>query len=618
MRKFLLLSWVALVVPLVSLAGLQAAPEKKDAKPGGRPMIAVFRLRGTVTESPSEDLLPFLGETSVSFKDLVARFKKTEKDASVKAIVLLSQGATLGAAQIEELRQVMKQVRAAGKDIYVHSDSLTMGNYLLFSGASRISVVPTGDVWVTGLYGEAPYLRGLLDMIGVKPDFITMGDYKSAAEIFTRKGPSPNAEKMQNWLLDSQFKTYVKLIAQGRNVKPEKVKSWIDEGPYTADTAKKAGLIDAVEHRQDFVNMLRTRYGKEVVFNKRYGKKKQPKLDLDNPFAVIGMWAELLGGAKKKKGKNGIAIVYVDGAISLGRGEPSLFGSTGARSTTIRKALDEAARDETVKAVVLRINSPGGSAVASEIILNATRRVKAKKPFVVSMGNVAASGGYYVACASDTIFADDATITGSIGVLGGKLVTTEMWNKIGITFKEYKRGKNAGILSTSEVWSKDERKRIHDWMNDIYKVFKGHVVANRGKKLKKPIDDIAGGRVYTGQQALELGLVDKIGSLEDAIHHVADKAKLTDYDVRVIPPAKNLIEMILEELEGDKDDGKDLRLATRRWTGGGNVALLKLALPYLKDLDPSRVRMVLRALEQLQLMQREGAMLIMPEWRVRH
>src|SRR5205085_2762863 len=196
-----------------------------------------------------------------------------------------------------------------------------------------------------------------------------------------------------------------------------------------------------------------------------------------------------------------VAVVYVDGPIVIGGGTPSPFGGATARAVAVRKALDEAARDDSVKAVVLRVDSPGGSAVASEIILDATRRVKAKKPFVVSMGDVAGSGGYYVACGSDTIFADEATITGSIGVVSGKLVTNPMWKKIGVTFKGYKRGENAGMLSSSEVFSSAERARMQNLMDEIYCVFKGHVVAARGSRLKKPIDELAGGRVYSGRQA---------------------------------------------------------------------------------------------------------------------
>src|SRR5437773_8160511 len=179
---------------LVSLGvtAAHAAPTKDEKKPeSGKPTIAVFRLHGAITESPAEESLPLFTTSQVSFKDLVARLKKAGDDASVKAVVLLPEGAALGAAQKEELRQVMKQVRASGKDIYSHADSLTMPDYVLLSGVSRLSVVPTGDLWITGLYGEAPYLRGLLDKIGVQPDFLTCGEFKSAAEIFMREGPSP-------------------------------------------------------------------------------------------------------------------------------------------------------------------------------------------------------------------------------------------------------------------------------------------------------------------------------------------------------------------------------------------------------------------------------------------
>ncbi len=215
-----------------------------------------------------------------------------------------------------------------------------------------------------------------------------------------REGPSPEADKMTNWLLDSVYESAVQEIAKGRGVDPARVREWIDAGPYTARTAKEAGLIDAVEHRQALTDLLKEKYGKDVTFNHKYGDKKGPELDLSSPFAFLKVWSDLLTESQKKKTtKDAVGVVYVDGPIVLGGGEPSPFGSEEARSSDIRKALDEALRDEAIKAVVLRVDSPGGSAVASEIILDATKRVKAKKPFVVSMGNVAGSGGYYVACA---------------------------------------------------------------------------------------------------------------------------------------------------------------------------------------------------------------------------
>jgi protease-4 len=227
------------------------------------------------------------------------------------------------------------------------------------------------------------------------------------------------------------------------------------------------------------------------------------------------------------------------------------------------------------------------------------------------MGDVAGSGGYYVACGADTIFADESTITGSIGVVSGKLVTNGMWNKVGITFKEYQRGQNAAMLSTARVFSKQERAQMQAWMDDIYGVFKNHVTAIRGKRLKKPIDELAGGRVYTGRQALELGLVDKIGTLQDAIGHVAALAKLDDYEVRVVPEPKNFIEQLLEETSGGDQNPRHLQL---KLPGGDRqLSLVDLALPYLRHMDPQRVALVTAALQRLQLVQQEGVIMMMPE-----
>jgi protease-4 len=239
--------------------------------------------------------------------------------------------------------------------------------------------------------------------------------------------------------------------------------------------------------------------------------------------------------------------------------------------------------------------------------------VKAKKPLIVSMGDVAASGGYYVTCASETIFADEATITGSIGVVGGKIATGSLWDKFGIRWKAYQRGTNASILSSAQAFTPEQREYMQTWMDEIYGVFKGHVVDARGDKLKKPIDDLAGGRVYTGKQALELGLVDKIGTLADAIQFAATEAKLDKYEVRVVPEPKNFLETLLEDLEGQKDDSKHISLdgVVRR---GESSSLLAAALPYLKQLDPQRMKAVLLALKRLEMIQAEGAVLMAPEF----
>jgi protease-4 len=484
-----------------------------------------------------------------------------------------------------------------------------MGQYLLACGASRISVVPTGPVLVPGLHGSSLHVRGLLDKLGVKPDFLTEGTYKSAVELFTREQPSAEADEMMNWLMDSCDGSFKTLIAQGRKADPVKVQGWLDSGLFTAEQAKSAGLIDAVEHQTDFEVVLKRQYGKDVVFEKAYGRKSQSDIDFSSPLAFVKIWALLFGGAEKRgEGKPAVGVVYVTGPILTGKSSANPFGGNlGSFSSDVREALEKAASDESIRAVVLRVDSPGGSATASEIILEATKRLKAKKPFVVSMGDVAGSGGYYVACGADTIFADATTLTGSIGVLAGKLATTEMWKKVGVTFKEYKRGQNAGILSTDDVFTDTERARMRLYLDDLYALFKSHVTKIRGSRLKKPIDELAGGRVFTGKQALELGLVDRLGTLNDAVAFAADQAKLKNYDVRVVPEPKNFLEQLSQQAAGGKGDPSHINSASTA------NSLFKLAAPYLHNLDPQRVAAIASVLSRLEILKSEAAVLTMPE-----
>ena len=599
---------IGMALLLTSTDALAAEGDQPvEQKP--RNVIAVFRLDGPITEVPADDFLQMFSPVGTSLKDLVKRVSKAAADPEVKAVVILPEFPWIGSGQTEELLAALALVRKEGKEVFVHADSLISRQYVLACGASRISVVPTGEILIPGLHASSLHVRGLLDKIGVKPDLLTEGAYKSAAELFMREQPSPEADEMMNWLMDSWYAHFKAQIAEGRKADPGKVQGWLDSGLFTADQAKASGLIDAVEQRQDFEAMLKERYGQDVIFDKKYGRKSQPELDLSSPFGILKIWAQFFSGPERKpEPKPAVGIVYVDGPINLGKGVGNPFGgSAGAFSSDVREALEQAAADASIKAVVLRIDSPGGSVTASEIILDATRRLKAKKPFVVSMGDVAGSGGYYVACAADTIFADATTVTGSIGVVGGKLATTEMWKKVGITFKEYKRGQNAGIFSTDDVFTESERGRVRALMDEAYDVFKKHVSEIRGSRLKKPVEQLAGGRVYTGKQALELGLVDRLGTLSDAVAFAADQAKLKDYDVRVVPEPKNFLEQLTERASGDKNQPGHVSSPI------GENSLYNLAAPYLQNLDPQRTAAVISALRRLEILQREGIVVSMPE-----
>lgn len=592
----------------------KAKPKTSVRKRTIKPVVPVFKMSGAITEKPKADDNPFNfgGTGGESLHSLVKRMEKAKDDAAVPAIVLQIDALGVGRAQLEELSRAMNAFKASGKKIHIHGDMLTTGQLAFISSASEISMVPTGYLFITGMYGEQVFLRGLLDKIGVTPDYITCGSYKSAGEMFMRTEPSEEAAKMSKWLYDGLYENMLSTIAKGRGVDVEKARAWIDAGLFTSEQAVEEGIIDVVEHRQDFEARLRKAYGEELKFDRKYGKKTSGQIDLSSPFGIMNFYAELLAPSKHRKStKPGVGIVYLDGAIMPGTGGGNpLLTDSAAFSGLIRKALDEAAEDDAIKALVFRVNSPGGSAVASEVILNATKRVAAKKPLIVSMGNVAASGGYYVACGSDTILAEDSTITGSIGVVSGKFATTPMWNKLGITFTPIRRGKNASMLSAAQVFSDDERAALQAYMDSTYEVFKGHVTGARGDNLKKPIEELAGGRVYTGRQALKLGLVDKIGGLQDAIAIAAKKAELDEgYDVRMIPRQKGFMELIMSDMSGGGNDDPHLSLGMPSSSLG---PLLEAALPLLQNLDPARVTAIKHALLQLTVLQSEGVSLSMP------
>lgn len=590
---------LAMTIPAWSTANAQ-----DEKKPG---TIAVFDLSKTITDKPTPDDPLFGSVGGESLRSLTGRMEKAVKDDEVAAIVLLGTPA-LGSGLTQELAVAIRET-ASEKPVYAHVDSLKTAGYTAISGATKICVSPTGDVWVNGIYGEQMYLRGLLDMVSVQPDFLTCGAYKSAAEQFMRKGPSEEAQEMNKWLYDSIFSGIKETIAAGRDVDATQVDKWIHQGLFSAETAKAAKLTDEVMTREQLTAHIKKEHGVTVKFDKKYAKKSGPEIDLNNPFAAFKLWAEILAGPQTRRStKDAIVIVHIDGAIYLGDKQVSPFGAAdGAFSEEIRKALDKLAAEPRVRGVVIRVNSPGGSATASEIMLQAILELQEKKPVVVSMGNYAASGGYYVSCKAQRIFANPNTITGSIGVVAGKLATADMWNRVGINFVPIERGDKAGILYSSRPFEPEARDELQAWMDSIYGVFKNHVTTGRKDKLTKEIEDIAGGRVYTGTQALELGLVDELGTLDDAVAYLAADLKLEDFEVRTEPQMKNFLETLFEDMNANKsENGKRLSLGV--WSA---------IAPAMQHIDPVRVRMVQQALLQLDVLATERVMLTAPVMLIR-
>ncbi len=609
------LSWivVGLMVAFTGPACLAVVVEGdgQGSAPSMAPaVIAHFHLSGMLSESPVVDPFGLVAGQVTSLKDLVRRLDRAAGDPQVKAVVLTFDRMGFGFGQMEELRQAIGRVREAGKRVYVYAEGMSTFTYGLLCAGDHLSVAPQSALWLTGFYAESLYVKDLLDKIGVQADFLHMGAYKSAAEMFTRTGPSAPAEENLNWLLDGWYDSLVGMIAQSRGKTPEQVRELIDRGPYMAEQAMEKGLIDAVETRDDLVARVKKDIEGPARVDNRYGREKGPQINFANPLAFFSILGELFKPPATSQ-KDAVAVVYVEGVILPGYSQPTLFGQVGgAYSGDIAKALDTAASDERVKAVVMRVDSPGGSAEASEVILNATRRIKGKKPFVVSMGDVAGSGGYYVSCAADAIFADEATITASIGVVGGKLVTKGLWDKLGVNWVGYRRGANADIFTSSRPFNGAQRQVLYDYMEQVYEVFKGHVAAGRGDKLRKPLDDMAGGRVYTGRQARDLGLVDEIGGLRQAVEYAAAKASLSDYETRVIPEPRDFLTELMAQSSGQSRP-TDIALPPALGPLAGHPTLAPL-LDMLCKTEPQRAEVLRQALQRIDLIRRESVIMMMP------
>ncbi|MFO0837049.1 MAG: signal peptide peptidase SppA [Phycisphaerae bacterium] len=586
---------------------LVVAPDALAAK-----KVVRVVLDGAIPEAPLPEMdfsALFGGEKTRTLRQWTQMIHRAAKDSSISGMVLIIENPQLGFAQAEELRQAMSVFRATGKKIHCYIDHAGNREYLLASGADHITLAETSSLDITGIFAELSFYKGMLDKIGVQADMLHCGAYKSALEPYTRTEPSKENAEMINWLLDGLYARMTQLIAEGRSLTPEKVKEAIDNAPLEAKNALERKLVDTVSSFPEFRRMIQKEYGKDVELVKNYGDKAELKLDMSNPFAFFNLFQEMMAKASEDK-KPGIALIYIDGAITVGRNEQGFMASGTGGSTTIRAAIEKALHDEAVKAVVLRVDSPGGSALGSDIMWEAATRLGKEKPLVVSMGNVAGSGGYYVSIPGDTIFADETTITGSIGVVGGKLV----WNKLmteflGITSTEFTRGKRAAIMSSNRMWDDAERAWMSGYMNSVYEQFKGRVKASRGDRIKGDLEQLAGGRVYTGKQALERGLIDKIGTLDDAMKSAAGKANLSgDYEVYVLPKPPELADAFKKLMGEAEEDEWEIGVAP---LANANP-LIRAALPLLRELAPEKISGAVEGLRNLLIIDRERVGCFMP------
>jgi protease-4 len=533
-------------------------PGKKKDKPKAQAVVAHIRLAGDLDETPSA-ADPLFGGSSESFKTKLDRLAKAKGDANVKSIILQIDDLSVGWGKLDELRKAITDVRAGGKKVYAYMESADAKGLITALACDQIGMPEGGEVMLHGIRAEVTFYKDFFEKLHLQADFLQMGDYKGAAEPYTRSNMSPQFRKQLETVIDDFFeKSLVEGIVKSRpdkNWTAEQVKKWIDEGAFTAKRAKEFGLIDQIAYEDDFEKMAKSEAKSEgVKVARSYGKEKSDDVDLSNPFAIF----KLLTPPKPKVSKKPkVAVIYAVGEIVNGRGSVSLFGGTSVvGSTTMIEAIRDAEKDETVKAIVLRVDSPGGSALASDLMWK--ELTACKKPVIASMGDVAASGGYYISMAARKIYAEPGTLTGSIGVVGGKIVTGGLFDWVGMKTDVISRGANSGLVSSSKPWTESERAVMTRIMQDIYDQFLDKALQGRKKAGvemdKEKLLTLAAGRVWTGRQAKANGLIDELGTLDDAVAAAKKLAGQEGKDLEwlVLPRPKSLIEKLADSTSETK------------------------------------------------------------------
>lgn len=576
-------------------AELIAKMQKNQADTEAKAQVACFTIGSPLTEKPA-DFSWFSRDESPTLHRFLERLEWARGDTEIEAInITLSAGAEVSLSQGQEIRDVLKSLVRAGKPVYVYADGYDTATYTLASGADHVCLLEGGQLMMPGVGIEAMFLKGAFDKVGVKADYVQIGEYKGAEEPYTRTEPSEESRHELNKLMDSMYSQIIDGIAEHRKLPKDVVQRLIDDCLITGKRAQAAGLIDHLTDVTGVDDLIAKSLDNEIDLIEDYGTEERPKIDFSNPFT-------LLGSLTKKEEPSDlpqVAIIYAAGTIVDGEGEQGMLSSEEVvGSEALRRAFDTALRDDKIKAIVLRIDSPGGSALASEVMWQASRRLAVKKPMVVSVGSMAASGGYYLATSCDTIFADRTAIVGSIGVVGGKFVTKDLYDKLGITTEAFTRGANADLFSSSQPFTERQRTLVTNWMKETYEQFTERVMLTRKGKIKD-IDAVARGRIFVAADAQKLGMVDELGGLMDALTFAAGRAKLAsdEYDVRVLPAPRTL---------GDYLTGNDPDAQLKM--PGVSIAADSL----LRALSPQSARLLTRQIRMIQLLQERPVILAMP------
>lgn len=489
--------------------------------------------RGSNNPMDNIDFMTLKSDPKHGLNEILESLEKAKDDPNIKGIYLELSAIPSGIATIEEIRNAIITFKESKKFVISYGDMYTQGAYYLATAADKVYLNPQGLIEFKGLSAEIMFYKGALEKLGVEPQVIRHGKFKSAVEPFILDKMSPENREQTFTFMRSIWDHVVKGISDERKITVSDLNYYADSMIVkNAKTCVDVKMADALKYKDEIYAELKQLSGTGA--------------DDELEFISLGKYKRAPYAKERKMAKEKIAVIYATGQIDMGNGSADAIGSDG-----LSEAIRDARLDKNVKAVVLRVNSPGGSALASEVIWREVVLTKKEKPVVVSMGDVAASGGYYIACPADTIFASPVTITGSIGVFGLMFNGQKLMNeKAGLTVDVVKTNAHSDIGSVYRKMTNAEKSVIQQGVEEIYDVFITHV--GEGRNISKAqVDSIGQGRVWSGVNAKEIKLIDAYGGLNEAIAFAAKKAKLTDYRIKSLPEQEDPVEQIMKSLTGD-------------------------------------------------------------------
>ncbi len=538
---YILIAFLLIVSPVFAEESIEATP------PAAKNYVELT-LSGSY---PDVKIVSVFGNSSTqTLRGLLKKLEGFRGDDELTGIILKIKDVSVGWAKLQEIQNKLLELRAAGKDTIAYLESGGTAEYALAAAANRILLMPSGSLNLTGLRAEILFFKGLLEKLDVHADMLAVGKYKSGTEPYTRDSMSDSFRESMTALLDELYGQLCAMVAEGRaGVDPGTVAALINQGPFTAEEARAANLVDALQYYDEFLAALKTDETVQIYTPDSERARKVPNM---NGFAGFMQLFSMLSSSQRAQPKTELpklALIYASGPILTGVDD--IFATSAVITPgELRAAFQKAREDKLVHAVVLRVDSPGGSALAADLIWREVVRTQREKPVIVSMSDTAASGGYYIAMAAGTIVAQPGTLTGSIGVFGGKLNLKGLYNKVGLTKEILAHGTNATLYSDYGGFTATERERVEKLMKTVYQDFVRKAAEGRGKSYAE-IDTIAQGRVWTGKQAKALGLVDELGGLEKALAIAKQQGGFDEEDepqLIVLPKPRTFFERMLENM----------------------------------------------------------------------